>query len=267
MSAVTPPTQNLTDILFEYRLPLFIIVMALVWVIAIYYFYGRKPKTGDSFGNLSFNSSSNEASNEVHQANEQKLQRQVENLTKVIAKNKSKQALEDIRDMAEQRITNFIPEKMPMLDPDNSLIGRPIYYAGSIPIFNKRQEISTMLRDSKMAKILPGLAEKLVCWRYFGPYDTLFFYATTYMPDGRWAIVASTKPAKLSDKYFKLPSNVKTYILYNAKQESLDRLILNRWEVTKAKAAIQLAATFLGPLPMKTVTEHLKNNADGWENL
>jgi hypothetical protein len=266
MSAVTPPTQNFADLLYAYRLPLFIIIMALVWGVVIYFFYIRKPKSG-GFGNLSFNSSSSEASNEMHQANEQKLQKQVENLTKLVAKQKTKQALDDIQNMAEQRIANLLPEKMPMLDPDNSLIGRPIYYAGSIPIFNKRQEINMMLRGSKLAKIMPGLAEKLVCWRYFGPYDTLFFYTTTFMPDSRWAIVASTKPAKLSDKYFKLPSNVKTYVLYGAKQDKLDNLILNRWEVTKAKAAIQLAATFLGPLPIKTVTEHLKNNVNGWENL
>jgi hypothetical protein len=52
-------------------------------------------------------------------------------------------------------------------------------------------------------------------------------------------------------------------MLLTAKQQTIDQLIANRWEVTNAKAAITLTATILGPFPLELYSKFKTDT--GWE--
>lgn len=192
----------------------------------------------------------------------QRLQRETERLSLTITTMKREKFEEDIIRMAEEKILNMLPDKVFTFDPHNQLIGRPIYYTGSIPVFDKRQELSKMMEHSALAKIFPSIIEKYLNWRFFGPYDTLFFYTATFMPNGKWALTATSKPAKKTHKHMKLPSGAKAYVLLTAQQTTIDQIMINKWEVTKANAAIQLAATFLGPFSIEEFSSHFQSL--GW---
>ena len=195
-----------------------------------------------------------------------RLQKENERLTLALADHERKELRKDIERIAETKIRAMLPEKLWLLDPENQPTGRPIYYVGSIPVIDKSAEIERLIDASPTLKLINKLsqetARKLADYLYFKG-DTLYFYTAQLLPDGNWAITALSKPPKKTGKHVKISSMAKPYMLLTAKQQTLDQLIANRWEVTNAKAAITLAATILGPFPIDLYGQFKTDT--GWE--
>ena len=195
------------------------------------------------------------------EAESQKLQKEVERLTLTIAKMKKEKMEQEIKKMAEEKLTAMLPEKLYLFDPENQLVGRPVYTIGGIPCIDKSEELNRMVERHPLGKISPTLARSLLDKLYFKG-DTLYFYTAALLPNGRWAITATSKPPKKTGRYAKLPRTAKQYILLTSQQQNIDDLITNKWEVTHGKAAIILSATFLGPIPIEEFANHYQ--AVGW---
>jgi len=246
------------NLLTQHPVLVFVIITAVALAVFLVYVYLYKPKKRIP---LKINS----LEQETGQAQNMKLQVEIERLQNALYEKKVLDIKSEIEKMAEDKINTLLPDKLPMMDSDNSLVGRPIFFQGGIPVFDKRKEITQVLSQKPISKIFPYFAEKYYNWLYFGAYDTLFFFTTTYLPNGKWAIVATSKPARKTGKHFKLPFNVKTFVLIPSQQSTIDALIANKWEVTQAKASIILNATFLGAIPTDLLSKHFKNV--GWENV
>jgi len=195
-----------------------------------------------------------------------RLQKENERLSLALADYERKELRRDIERTAEAKIRAMLPEKLWLLDPENQPVGRPIYYIGGIPVLDKSAEIERLIDTTPILKLLakhmPDLARKIADYLYFKG-DTLYFYTVQLLPSGEWAITALSKPPKKTGKHVKIPSMAKPYVLLTAKQQTLDQLIANRWEVTNAKAAITLAATILGPFPLELYQQF--KTSTGWE--
>lgn len=194
-----------------------------------------------------------------------RLNKQVERLTKALAVHERNEMRQALVKMADEQVLEMLPEKYHLMNPDDQQIGRPIYLIGGIPVFNKHQELQSMVDKTFLGKYFPQLATKLYNWWHFGAYNTLFFYAAQFLPNGKWAIIGTSKPAVKSGKHMKLPRGAKPYVLLTTQQQTLDELFTNKYEMTKAHAAIILSATILGPLSLKEYTEH-QNAVNGWKN-
>jgi hypothetical protein len=94
--------------------------------------------------------------------------------------------------------------------------------------------------------------------------DRHAYSASGMIVSNSWAITALSKPPKKTGKHIKIPYLAKPYMLLTAKQQTIDQLIANKWEVTNAKAAINLTATILGPFPLELYGQF--KTATGWEN-
>jgi hypothetical protein len=195
-----------------------------------------------------------------------RLQKENERLTLALADYERKELRKDIERTAETKIKAMLPEKLWLLDPENQPTGRPIYYVGGVPVLDKTAEIERLIDLNPALKLVnklsPETARRLADYLYFKG-DTLYFYTAQLLPSGEWAITALSKPPKKTGKHVKIPAMAKPYMLLTAKQQTLDQLIANRWEVTNAKAAITLAATILGPFPLELYSQFKTNT--GWE--
>jgi len=230
-----------------------IVALIAAWIafgIYVALYFTRKPK-------LKFTKATEEEQRTVTKSQLQRLKKENERYASTINTMKRQKMEQDIIGMAEGKIVNMLPDKVFNFDPDNQLIGRPIFFTGSIPVYDKRQELNKMMQQSTLAKIMPSIAQKIFNWRHFGQYDTLFYYNTLFLPNGKWAITATTKPAKKAGKHMKIPAGAKTFVLLSAQQTTIDQTITNKWEVAKAHAAITLNATFLGPLPIEDISKHM----------
>jgi len=177
--------------------------------------------------------------------------KQIERLTLAIAKKTEEQMELDIIKEASKRVTQIVPDKFTMLDPSCQIRGRPIYSIGAIPVIDKEMEIRSMLDQSKLAKYAPNLMYKLYNFWHFGPYDTLYFWTVDMMPgDGKWRILALSKPPRKTSRCVKRAWGSKEYIIEPAHQMSVDDMFTNKLEVVKGKAAIILTCTYLGPVPL-----------------
>jgi len=179
-----------------------------------------------------------------------KLQKEVERQSLAIAKMKMQQLQQAITKQAEEQIATLLPEKLYLFDAENQLVGRPIYFFGGIPCINKRQTVDRLVEKH----LLSRLASPIIRWLYnklFFTGDTLYFYNAQLLPNGRWALTATSKPPKKRGNHTKLPTFCKQYVLLTSEHQRIDDLITNKWEVSYAKAAIQLAATFLGPFSIE----------------
>jgi hypothetical protein len=248
-------------VITAYRLQIIVAIVS-AWIIFLLYLIMSSRKARISTGITTFPRSEQKLTE--MQSTTQKLKHENERLTLAMANMKREKIEEHIISMADEKLARMLPDKVFMFDPNNQLTGRPVYYTGNIPVFDKRKELSRMIGKSTLAKLFPSIMEKYLNWRYFGQYDTLFFYTTTYLPNGKWVITATSKPAKKTSKYMKLPLSTKTYVLLTAQQTTIDQIMLNKWEVTKANAAIELAATFLGPIPIEEFSKHFRSL--GWSS-
>ncbi|MFA7101294.1 MAG: hypothetical protein WC196_06145 [Bacilli bacterium] len=246
-----------TNLLTQHPIIVYLLIIALAIIVFVVYF-SFKPKKRIPLVDRHL-------TGEISTAESQKQSVEIERLQKALFKKEEDEIFTEIEKMADEKINTLLPDKLPMLDPDNNLVGRPLFFMGGIPVHDKNQELSQLLKDNTLAKIFPYLAEKYYNWLYFGAYNTLFFYTTTYLPNGKWAIVATSKPARKTGKHFKLPFNVKTFVLIPTQQSTIDSLIANKWEVTQAKASIMLSSTFLGAIPSELLSKHFKQV--GWENV
>lgn len=250
-------TSQLIQLLIEYRFVIAgLIIMA--WIIYALHYTGklrmpsiRRPAVGPP----------PEQRLAAAEAEVQKLRREKERLTLTLAKMKKAIIEKEIKQAAEEKMRAILPEEVFLLDPQNQLIGRPIYYIGAVPVFNKQQELEKMIEDNPLAKIAPQAARKIYNWLYFQG-DTLYFYDAILMPNGKWALTATSKPAKIAGNSFKLPHFTKKYVLLTAQQQNIDDIILNKWEVTHAKAAIILSSTVLGPFPIQELSGIIRQ---GWK--
>ena len=255
--------MTVEELFFQYR---FYIALALIaaWIIYALHHTGKlRIKTPRFLARAPSPVAPPEQRLAVAEAEVQKLQRERERLTLTLAEMKKEKMEKEIKHMAEEKIKMLLPEEVFLFDPENQPISRPIYYVGTIPVFNKSEELEKMVERNPIAKIMPALAKKIYDWLYFKG-DTLYFYDAMLMPNGKWALTATSKPAKKDSQRAKLPYLTKKYVLLAAQQQNIDDLILNKWEVTHAKAAITLSSTFLGPFPVSELSQLIKSS--GWKN-
>ncbi len=198
----------------------------------------------------------------VSKAEADRLRRENERLTRTLAKTKMEGVQQQIKKMAEEKIQALLPEKVFLLDPENQLVGRPMYFHGGVPIIRKREALDRLVEKYFLAKISPALTRKLMDWLFFKG-DTLFFYTAQLLPNGNWGLTATSKPARKTGKHVKLPRLALSYVLLPSQHQKIDDLIINKWEATHLGAAIHLSATFLGPFP---VSEFVNlHTSTGWE--
>ena len=79
--------------------------------------------------------------------------------------------------------------------------------------------------------------------------DRKMYSASGFIVSNSWAIVATSKPPKRKGTRIKPSLFSRPYLLFTSQQPKLDDLIVNKWEVTRAKAAILLSSSFMGPFP------------------
>jgi len=175
-----------------------------------------------------------------------KLQDKVEKLELTLAKMKSEEISRQIREKAEDKVAALIPNKQFLLHPDMDITGRPIYYVGGVPTIDieaETERIATRLKFPFLKPILRRL--------YFGDSHTLHWWNVRLMPNGRWGLIAISKTPRRRRDTFILPRFAKKYIIYPSMQKSIENLILNRYEVINQGAAVELAATIIGPFPIE----------------
>ncbi|RLI47136.1 hypothetical protein DRO69_01465 [Candidatus Bathyarchaeota archaeon] len=257
--------MTLIDFLVQYRV-YFVIAIFLAWFIYALHHTGKlrirrvSLKRAPSAALIPV-----EQRLSITEAELARLRKENERLTLQQAEIKRKQAEKEIEKIVEKEIRAILPEKLYLFDPDNQPISRPIYYIGGVPCIEKKEEINRIIDRSPILKALSklsaSLAYKLADFLYFKG-DTLYFYTAELLPNGHWCIAATSKPARKTGRYIKLPRICETYILLSSGQRRIDDLIVNKWEVIKAGAAIHLAATVLGPFPAEEYSQ-IKRNA-GW---
>jgi len=259
--------SEIINFLAENRL-LIVAILIAAWAIwAVYYISKKRKLAKPAFAAAHIPATAPPERRAVLAETELKrLQKENERLTLALADFERKELRRDIERTAEAKIKAMLPEKLWLLDPENQPAGRPIYFVGSIPVIEKSAEIERIIDSSPtfrfLSKLMPNRVRRLVDRLYFQG-DTLYFYTAQLLPSGEWAITALSKPPKKTGNYVKVPAMAKPYILLTAKQQTLDQLIANRWEVTNAKAAITLAATILGPFPLELYGQFKSNT--GWE--
>ncbi len=174
-------------------------------------------------------------------------------LRRTLAQMKAEKIEKEIEREAKRRIEQLVPAEQRLISR-NEIVGRPIYLLGGTPPLDIEAEVDRLTEESRIP--LPETVKRRLLRRlYFGSHHTIHFWGARMLPNGRWAIVASSKPPKVKRGKFKLPRLTKTYLLPTSEQHTLDDLFLNRWEATHAGAALELAATFLGPLPLEKWVE------------
>ena len=179
----------------------------------------------------------------------EKLRKENERLSLALSLYKKEAMEKEIKRLARQKIQALIPDELMLLDPSNNPAGRPIYQIGAVPVINKDEELQRLAEQSFLSKLLPDwLTKKLIDFVMFRG-DTLYFYTAQLLPNSKWAIIATSKPPKKRGGRIKPSLFSRTYILLTSQQPKLDDLIVNKWEVTRAKAAILISSTFLGPFP------------------
>jgi len=260
--------SEIINFLAEYRLLITILIIG-AWATWAAYYISRKRQAKPVFAAApAITTLPPERRAAVTETELKRLSKENERLTLTLADYERKQLRKDIERLAEAKIKAMLPEKLWLLDPENQPTGRPIYYIGGVPCIEKTAEIERLIDVSPtfrfLNKLAPSATRRLVGNLYFKG-DTLYFYTAQLLPDGTWAITALSKPPKKTGKYVKTPALAKPYMLLTAKQQSLDQLIANRWEVTNAKAAINLTATVLGPFPLE-IYGKFKTDI-GWEKF
>jgi hypothetical protein len=259
--------SEILNFLAENRFLIAAILIAAWAVWAAYYIHQKRKAAKPVFAAMPIPAAAPPERRAVLAETELKrLQKENERLTLALADFERKELRRDIERTAEAKIKAMLPEKLWLLDPENQPTGRPIYYIGGIPVIEKSAEIERLIDASPtfrfLSKLMPDATRRLVDRLYFQG-DTLYFYTAQLLPSGEWAITALSKPPKKTGKHVKIPAMAKPYMLLTAKQQTLDQLIANRWEVTNAKAAITLAATILGPFPLDLYSQFKTNT--GWE--
>jgi hypothetical protein len=194
-----------------------------------------------------------------------RVRKQNESLKLTIAKMKKDTIIREIIGGAQEDIESILPESLSLFDPENQLIGRPVYFLGNVPIINKDQALERIVEKHPLykVKLFKSFTRKLMDWLYFQG-DTAYFYSAQLLPNGKWVITATSKPSKRKGNIVKLPRYCKQFILLTSGHEKIDDLILNTWEVTRAKAAIELSSTFLGPFPIEEFSQVYAHT--GWDN-
>jgi len=178
------------------------------------------------------------------EAEVKKLQDKVGKLELTIARMKREQMIQHIISKAEKRVTPILETQISIFH-EADVVGRPVYYVGGVPTVNIGEEVEQIARKFKV------FPRRLIRRLYFGDGHTLYWWNTRLMPDGRWVIVAISKPPKIKHGKISLPRFVKKYVIFPSAQKKVDDMILNRYEVVTQGAAIQLAATVLGPFPVE----------------
>ena len=240
--------MGVVDFLIQYRIYLAFAV-AIAWIIyAVFHvkklkpkFLRRKPKpVAAEAPEVKLTQVKSEA---------ERLRKENERLSLALSLYKKETMEQEIKRLAQQKLQALIPDELMLLDPLNNPAGRPIYQIGAVPVINKNEELQRLAEQSRLSKLLPDwLAKKLIDFIMFRG-DTLYFYTAQLLPNGKWAIIATSKPPKKRGNRVKPSAFSRTYLLLTSQQPKLDDLIVNKWEVTHAKAAILLSSTFLGPFP------------------
>jgi len=259
--------EEILTFIAEHRAGLTVALIA-VWLLWAVLYIRKKRKIAPAFTPAPIPAAAPERRTALAETELKRLAKENERLTLALADYERKELRKDIERTAEAKIKAMLPEKLWLLDPENQPTGRPIYYVGAVPVIEKSAEIERLIDMNPMfrflAKLMPEATRRLVDSLYFKG-DTLYFYTAQLLPDGNWAITALSKPPKKTGSHFKIPLMAKPYILLTAKQQTLDQMIANRWEVTNAKAAMILAATILGPFPLELYGKF--KTATGWEKF
>jgi hypothetical protein len=259
--------EEILTFLVENRLTIIAVIIA-AWAIWAILYVRKKRKVAPAFAPATtpITTVAPERRAALAETELKRLAKENERLTLALADYERKELRKDIERTAEAKIKAMLPEKLWLLDPENQPTGRPIYYVGGVPAYDKSAEIERTIDASPtlkfLAKLMPDATRRLTSWLYFKG-DTLYFYTAQLLPSGEWAITALSKPPKKTGKHIKIPSMAKPYMLLTAKQQTIDQLIANRWEVTNAKAAITLTATMLGPFPLELYGKFKTDT--GWE--
>jgi len=193
----------------------------------------------------------------------ERLRREKERLELTLAKIKARRIEEEIVKRARERLRLMIPKRQLLLDPRRDVVGRPLYYLGASPTINIDEEVERLIEARRLPPIMPrSLVHKLLRWLYFGSSHTLHWWDVRLLPDGKWAVLAVSKPPWKRGRHLRLKPFTKSYVLLTSAQDRIDDIILNRWEVITTGAAVELSATFLGPFPVEEWLEIQK--ATGW---
>ena len=200
------------------------------------------------------------------QAEVKRLKKQVDRLTFDKAKRTEEEMEKEIVKEASKNLKAIIPEEFTMLDRHNQIRGRAMYAIGGVPAIQKTDVLELLLEESSFAKIsfLRGTMEKYLNWKHFGDHDTLFYWSTELFSDGKWRIIGTTKPAKYTGHSMKKPWGTLEYLTEPMSREKIDEMLTNKWEVTKARAAIIVSATFLGPVELKDYL--IVQRSRGWSS-
>jgi len=239
---------GVVDFLIQYRIYLAFAV-AIAWIIyAVFHvkklkpkFLQRKPKpVAAEAPEVKLTQVKSEA---------ERLKKENERLSLALSLYKKETMEQEIKRLAQQKLQALIPDELMLLDPLNNPAGRPIYQIGAVPVINKEEELQRLTEQHPLSKVLPDkLIKKLLDFIMFRG-DTLYFYTAELLPNGKWAIVATSKPPKKKGNRIKPSLFSRPYLLFTSQQPKLDDLIVNKWEVTRAKAAILLSSSFMGPFP------------------
>jgi len=180
---------------------------------------------------------------------------EVKRLRMALSKAKYREVERRVRAEAED-LQPILHEKMAAVDPERSIIGRPIYYTGGVPVVDYETVSERLAERYRWLTLILGrnLACRLLRW-FFTKGHTLYWWGVTLLPDGKWGILATSKPPKLRRGLYKIPPLTLRFILRNPAAESLDELILNKASVAFLKAAVVLQATVLGPYPVEEFAE------------
>jgi len=195
------------------------------------------------------------------ETNVERLARENERLTLALARLKEKEIKREIVSQTEKMLKKIIPEEQFLLDPRQQLIGRPVYYAGGIPVIDKEEILEQIAQKFRIYRLAPFLTTRIIDRLYFDG-DTLYYWDTRLLPNGSWAIICTSKRPKLRGNKLKLKRFSIPYILLTPQRERIDDLILNKWEATTFHAALILSSTILGPFPLE---EYAKlQSQTGW---
>jgi len=239
---------DIVEFLYQYRMHLALAVI-LAWVVYAAFHIKKfkpkflrkpKPKPVAEAPEVKLTQIKSEA---------EKLRKENERLSLALSLYKKEAMEQEIKRLAQQKLQALIPDELMLLDPLNNPAGRPIYQIGAVPVINKEEELQRLTEQHPLSKILPDkLIKKLLDFIMFRG-DTLYFYTAELLPNGKWAIVATSKPPKKKGNRIKPSLFSRPYLLFTSQQPKLDDLIVNKWEVTRAKAAILLSSSFMGPFP------------------
>ena len=106
---------------------------------------------------------------------------------------------------------------------------------------------------------------KYLNWKHFGSNETLFYWTADLFPiDGKWRILATSKPAQSTGRSVKKPWGALEYMIQPAAQDTIDKILTNKYEVTKGRAAIILTAVFNGPVRIEDYMT--VQRAKGWSS-